>query len=372
MKLKTTNKLKVALIYRQKPVDYDIDLYYVFDDKDTIELILKTLKELVDDVIDIDANKSRDIYEDINKLKGKVDIVFNIANNGVNDQLGTLINIFLDYLSIPYIGSNAETLMDVSDKSKTKIILSYYGIKTASFQVFNSYTQKLKKSLKFPLIVKPIYGGSSFGITQESVVYNQRGLIKQIKKVIKKYKQPALIEEFLEGIEYTVGIIGNKDLFVFPIISFDLNKLEGKPKIRDYYVKLIDKECSETLDYKEENKKFYKKIFKIAVKAFIVLKCRDLARMEIRERNGELYFIEMNAKPGLDPYHSDFPLMAKYAGIEYEELMVLIIYEALKRYNLKPNNKIFEFVKNINKKIDSLKMRKLSNSIYYYLMKNLI
>ncbi|HOC52564.1 MAG TPA: hypothetical protein PKJ39_02415 [Caldisericia bacterium] len=371
MKIKKSNKLKIALIYRQKPVDYDIDKYYIFDDKDTIDCIIKTLKEIADEVIDIDANKSKDIYEDINKLKGKVDIVFNIANNGVNDQIGTLINIFVDYLSIPYIGSNAETLNDVSDKSKTKIILNYYGIEIAPFQVFSSYLQKLNRKLNFPLIVKPIYGGSSFGITQESVVYSYKDLVKQIKKVIKSYKQPALVEEYLEGIEYTIGVIGNKKLFVFPVISFDLNKLDGKPKVRDYHVKLIDKECSKILEYTKDTRKFYNKISNISVKAFIILKCNDLARMEIREKDGGLYFIEINAKPGLDPNHSDLPSMAKCAGIEYKELIAIIIYEALKRYNLEPNDKIYDIIENVNKKINFIKVGKLSNSKNYYLLKNL-
>lgn len=329
MRLKYKSNLKIGLFYRIKPENSNDEIYYIFDDKETIESIVSTIREIGYNVIELNLDKSKDIVEDIKNLKGKVDLVFNIANNGVFDQLGTLATFLLEYYKIPYVGSSFETLMCVSDKFKTKLLLKHYGLKTSPFQLFTSYNEKLNKKLKFPLIVKPVYGGSSYGVNQDSVVYDEKDLINKIKRVILKFKQPALVEEFLYGKEYGVGIIGNKCPNVLPIISFDLNKIPGKPKIRDNEVKKIDTNYAVFIT--KENKNEYKKISRLALNSYKILNCKDLARVEIRERDGEFYFIEINAKPGLDPNHSDLPIMAKYCGIEYKNLIDFIIKEALKR-----------------------------------------
>ena len=194
----------------------------------------------------------------------------------------------LDMLQIPYSGSDPLTLATCLDKARTKEILSYYNIPTASFLIVDELDQIKNLNLTFPLFVKPVWEGSSKGIFLSSFVTNKKELSEQVEKVLTEYSQPALIEEFLPGREFTVAILGNgNEAEVLPIVEIDYKDFpEGFIPIYSYEAKWI-------LDTKENPLDVFScpakltpdletKIGQVALQAYKTLRCRDWSRIDIR------------------------------------------------------------------------------------------
>jgi len=199
--------------------EYTIDTFAEWDTWETI-IALKEAIEVYHDVIMINADESA--FEKFKEVKP--DIVFNIAE-GINClSRESQIPAMLDMLQIPYTGSDALTLGICLDKSRTKEILSYHNIPTPKFFVASNYNNPIHHSFNFPLIVKPKSEGSSRGIFSSSLVRHNDELLTEIKRVIDEYDQPALIEEYLPGREFTVSVIGNDgETKVLPIIEIKPN-----------------------------------------------------------------------------------------------------------------------------------------------------
>jgi D-alanine-D-alanine ligase len=336
--------LRVGLTYNlKKPVDsgkgQPEDFYIEFDDEATVDAIAEALGKGGCEVTKIEANE--EAYSGL--LSSNLDIVFNIAEGIRGESRESQIPAILEMLGKPYTGSGPLTLAIALDKALTHQFLSVNGVASPNFQVFSTPSQKRQRKLRFPLVVKPLAEGSSKGIRSNSLVKDEQSLREQLSWVINTYKQPAIVEEFIPGREFTVGLIGNDDPVVLPIVEILLEKLpSGASPIYSYEAKWIWDVPEKPLDIfrcpADISDELAKEIRKTAVRTFKVLNCRDLCRMDMRlDEAGKPRILEVNPLPGLIPdpdAHSCLPEAARAAGFTYEQLICTVLWQALKRYNL--------------------------------------
>jgi D-alanine-D-alanine ligase len=272
------------------------------------------------------------------------DIVFNIAEGFFGESREAQIPAMLDMLQIPYSGSDPLTLATCLDKARTKEILSYHNIPNASFQIIGEVDQIKDLNLSFPLFVKPVWEGSSKGIFSSSFVSNKKELNEQVERVITEYSQPALIEEFLPGREFTVAILGNgNEAEVLPIVEIDYKDFpEGFIPIYSYEAKWILDTKENPLDVfscpAKLTPELETKIGQVALQAYKTLRCRDWSRIDVRLNADNIpNIIEINPLPGILPdpkENSCFPKAARTAGLSYDELLNKVLYIAARRNNL--------------------------------------
>jgi D-alanine-D-alanine ligase len=271
-------------------------------------------------------------------------IVFNFAEGLIGVNRESHMPAMLEMLQIPYSGSDALTLGICLDKSRAKEILTYHKIPNAKFLVANQMEDIVNANFDFPLIVKPISEGSSKGIFSSSFVKNTKELEDEVSRILTSYNQPALIEEFLSGREFTVAVLGNgEETEVLPIIEI---RYEDFPQD---VVPLYSYEAKWILDTKENNfdvfecpaklePKLEEKIKETVLRTYNVLRCKDWSRIDVRlDKNGVPNIIEINPLPGIMPdpnENSSFPKAARAAGMDYNQMIQRVLYSAAKRYNL--------------------------------------
>ncbi|MEM2320581.1 MAG: ATP-grasp domain-containing protein [Candidatus Bathyarchaeia archaeon] len=335
--------LRVGLTYNlRRRVESDSlpeDFYVEFDDEDTVNAISSALRRGGCKVIRIEADENA--YTRLRR--SRPDIVFNIAEGLRGESRESHIPAMLEMLGIPYTGSGPSTLAMCLDKALTHKVLSAYGVPSPKFQVFKRAEEKLSNELDFPLVVKPLLEGSSKGIRSNSLVKDEESLRRQVSWIIKTYHQPAIVEEFMPGREFTVGLIGNENPVVLPIVEICLDRLPGGASpIYSYEAKWIWDTPENTLEIfrcpAPIPKQLEEEIKEIAIKTFDVLGCRDLCRIDMRlDGEGAPRVLEVNPLPGLIPdpnAHSCLPEAARAAGFTYDELICTILWQALKRYGL--------------------------------------
>lgn len=269
-------------------------------------------------------------------LTHQVDLVFNIAEGTHGEYRESQVPAILESLGVPFTGSGSVTLAVALDKAKTKQILTAEGIPTPRWQLFPSAETALSPSLEFPLIVKPNHEGSSKGISRESVVGDEAALRRQVAFVIARYRQEALVEEFIQGAELTVGVIGGDAL---PVLEIDFTPCEASQesfyswRMKEYQGDAAQGlapalYCPARLDAATTAR-----VQEIALRAHRALGCRDLSRTDIRLRaDGTPFVLEINPLPGLSPLDSNFPAMASAAGLSHEILIQRITALAAARY----------------------------------------
>jgi D-alanine-D-alanine ligase len=220
----------------------------------------------------------------------------------------------------------------------TKRIFKGEGIPTPNFQVFKTLNEPLNPNLRFPLIVKPNREGSAKGINQNSIVNENEVLYERIEEIFKNYRQEALVEEFIEGKELTVGILEDSQIFVLPILEIDFSTCkEGVERFYSWRMKEYqgNKELGFTPTFfcpARIPKKIEEKIKALALRAHLALGCRGFSRIDLRLSEDDIpYFLEVNPLPGLDPNESNFPIMAKAAGIDYIDLIEIILKSGLEK-----------------------------------------
>jgi D-alanine-D-alanine ligase len=237
-------------------------------------------------------------------------------------------------IGIPYTGSDSATLALALDKALAKRILKQHGILTPEFQVMATGREKLVPTLasKFPLIVKPNAEGSSKGIAASGVVDDEPSLRAAVKELVERYRQPALVEEYIFGREFTVGLLGEKRPRVLPPMEIVFLDRDRKRPVYDFEVKQewekhVSYSCPAQLAPNE-----LRTIERAARETFVALDCRDVARVDIRmNAQGVVYVLEVNPLPGLTPDYSDLVMIAKAAGIDYRTLIGEILAGGLKR-----------------------------------------
>jgi len=272
------------------------------------------------------------------------DIVFNFAEGLIGVNRESHLPAMLEMLQIPFLGSDALTLGICLDKSRAKEILTYHKIPNAKFQVANQTEDIINANFDFPLIVKPISEGSSKGIFSSSFVKNTKELEDEVSRILISYNQPALIEEFLPGREFTVAVLGNGDeAEILPIIEI---RYEAFP---EDVVPLYSYEAKWILDTKENkfdvfecparlNSDLEEKIKYTVLRTYNVLRCKDWSRIDVRlDKNGVPNIIEINPLPGIMPdpnENSSLPKAARVAGMTFNQLIQRALYSAAKRYDL--------------------------------------
>jgi len=312
-----------------------------FDDPETTKLQIKYLRKLGFKVIPIEADQ--EAYLKLYRLKKKIDLVFNVSEGIHGEDREAQIPAMLEMLQIPYTGSPPLAQALILNKAKTKEVLLENKIPTLPFYLLGSKDLDEKRIFKYPLMVKPVSEGSSAGITNKSVVKNWEELTRQVNFIEKTFNEKALIEKYLEGREFSVAMLGNPPK-VLPILESDHSMLPKKYLPFDsmevkwfYEIETSGKhlKCPAEISLKLKNK-----IEKICLQLWNVLGIRDWCRVDIRcDKNENPYVLEVNSPPGCTPPEHDpasyFPLIAKAAGIKYEQLLFEIIKTAAKRYKIK-------------------------------------
>lgn len=339
--------------YAQGPVyegtDVDIDAlphaidmseYGVLDEVKSVERALAPLEHNTK-IIPV----ALDIYKLIDELReNKPDIIFNLCESVDGDptQESNIAGLF-ELMKIPYTGTRAFQLGVALNKPLVKSILNQNGIPTAKHFVTESSTNFRVNGHKFPMIVKPSREDASIGIHNESIVRNENELRKRIEYVLDEHKQPALIEEYIDGREINVSVVGNEELITFPISEIDFSELpEEYPKIISYNSKWMYKTAefhgtkavcpAQNLSDSE-----VKTIQDTAKKVYRLLGAADYARVDMRLKDGVAYVLELNPNPDIAsdvPEDTGFTRSAKAHGWEYSYLIQQIIGYALKRWNV--------------------------------------
>jgi D-alanine-D-alanine ligase len=266
-------------------------------------------------------------------MDSPVDLVFNIAEGAGGRNREAAVPALCELMGIPYTGSDAATLSIALDKALSKRVLRQHGILTPEFQEMETGRERLSPRLKFPLIVKPNQEGSSKGVSsQASVVDDEEGLRAVVRDCIERYRQPALVEDYIAGREFTVGLLGDKRPRVLPPMEILFRDKSNLRPVYDYQIKQewekhVYYECPAKLTPAE-----LKGIERVTRETFTALDCRDVARVDLRmDARGDIYVLEVNPLPGLTPNYSDLCLIATAANIDYRSLIGQILACGLKR-----------------------------------------
>ncbi|MCX5699540.1 MAG: ATP-grasp domain-containing protein [Candidatus Omnitrophica bacterium] len=332
--------MRVVLTYNLKKKDplKPADYFSECDSQETINSVVAALKTKGHRVeaIDVEYPALFSYFK-----KNQVDMVFNIAEGKHGRFRESEVPAVLDYLNIPYTGSDTFSLALALNKTLTKKILKADNIPTPNFQLFVKGFEVLNPDLRFPLIVKPNCEGSAKGINKTNVVHNGQDLAVKVKECIHIYRQEALVEEFIEGKELTVGILENGKTHVLPILEIDFSNCK---KSGEYFYSWKMKEfqgnrelglvpefyCPARLD-----KDIQEKVKDVALRTHRAVGCLDISRTDIRlDKFNVPYVLEINPLPGLDPKESNFPIMAYAAGMKYEDLIEAILISASERKRL--------------------------------------
>jgi len=270
------------------------------------------------------------------------DLVFNLATGlGQKKQQANVVAL-LEAAGVPFTGSPLESHVLALHKPLAKMVFRHWGIPTPAFQVFQDADQPLHPGLPFPLIVKPTSEGSSVGIGPEAVVGDENTLRAAVARVLNEYGQSALVEQFIPGREFTVGILGNDPPVVLPPeeIVFPPEEVEVAGEIYGYVMKerdRVERLCPAPLSPGQR-----KEIEEMALLSFHALGCRDYARVDIRmDRAGVPFVLEVNTMPGLQPGYSELPRLAQAAGLDYVSLIGRLVGEALDRFRRESGNALF-------------------------------
>ena len=295
--------------------------YGEFEGPDTIQAVTAALERLGANVELIDVGP--DIYYQLDKRKAHIDLVFNNTEGLEEKELReAIVPFFCEHLHIPYTGSSPKTFINKMDKATAKRIVAYDGVPTARFQLMVPGDQL--GDLSFPLMVKPYSEGTSIGISQKSKVHDVSELEHAVNSVYTQFNEAALVEEFLPGKEYTIGLIGQ---YVLPVLEIDFTKIPGQPHVRDPHVKDIENPYITHLAWTDKAREYAK----IAIEAHESLEVRDYNRMDFRERDDQLYFLEANVIPGLHPTEADLTTMCRHAGVAHNDMIALIVQAAVQR-----------------------------------------
>lgn len=325
----------VGLTYDLK-TDYEFkagdppDANAEFDHPSTIDVIAEAIKSQGFKVKKI--GNVANLLEQINDLE--VDLVFNISEGVCGRNRESQVPIILEMSGVPFVGADALTLSLTLDKIMAKKIFIAENIPTPKFlEIKNSDSLADTDHLKFPLIVKPRFEGSSKGLNENSRVENIEDLKKQALFIVNTYKQPALIEEFISGQEFTVALVGNDPAEALPAVQI---KIDGRLKLNDKFYTFA-RITSDRLEYicpARIDQALNKKILELALKTYNAVECKDFGRVDFRvDNDGKPYVLEINPLPSLST-EDVFPIVAKETGSTYEKIIGRIINCALKRYGL--------------------------------------
>jgi D-alanine-D-alanine ligase len=317
------------------------DLYAEWDTPETVDAVRSAIAERYDVLmVEADERAYATLHDE------RPDFAFNMAEglHGVSRE--AQIPAILELLRIPYLGSDPLTLGICLDKARAKQILSYYNIPTAPFTLVRALDELPGLSVGFPAMVKPLHEGSSKGIYDSCVVRNSAELAREAGIVLETYRQPALVEEFLPGREFTVGMLGNgTDTQVLPIVEIRFDALPaGVNRIYSYEAKWLWDRSDDPLEIftcpADVTPDLRRRIEQVCRRTYDVLGCRDWSRIDVRlDADGEPNIIEVNPLPGILPRPEDnscLPKAARAAGLDYNALINRVLDVAMLRNGFQP------------------------------------
>ncbi len=286
----------------------------------------------------------------------KPDICFNICEGHFGDAREAQVPSLLEMMRIPYTGSKVLTLALALDKPMTKRVIAFHDLPTPEFQTFERIDEELSPEMVFPLFVKPSREGTGMGVSRNSIVRSEAEMRDQISVIIEKYKEPALVERYIEGREVTVGFVGNlvgpvaqrlpddenarrieAGLHFLPPMEVDLSPFTDSDTV---YSNRLKVDLADELNYLcpapiTEEQKYDLNWYAAAV--FRVIGALDVSRVDFRldvHNDYKPYILEINPLPGLSPIISDLVIEAAGEGIGHTELVNMILETALKRYSM--------------------------------------
>lgn len=261
------------------------------------------------------------------------DIVFNIAEGVKGRNRESQVPLLLELFDIPYTGSDALTMGICQDKTVAKTIVRQHGLATPDFREVTSIDDLANFDLPFPVFVKPGREGTSKGISGESVVRDIETLRQRTRLLLDAYRQPALVERFISGQEFTVAVVGNEPARVLPPVQV---MIKGATDLGDevYTHERVENDDIRYLCPARASKELDERLRSLALGAYKALGCRDLGRIDIRvDAEGTPYFLECNPLPNLGLIDV-FPLVAKVTGVTYNEMILKILAAAGARYGI--------------------------------------
>ena len=279
----------------------------------------------------------------VTSLRGvKADLIFNLAESfagksALESNVAALLNL-LDYR---YTGSSPAGLLLAGDKILAKKVLRFHGIRSPEFMTMYRGAVDWVDAIHFPVIVKPPQEDASIGITTGSVVHDLKELFNRIDALQTEYQQPVLVEEYIEGREFYVGVLGNAHAEALPVIELDYSGFpEGRPHIASWEAKWGDESTGRGEEFAGTKSIFpsgldaelERRMHEVAVEAFHALRLRDYARIDLRvSPDGQIHVIEVNPNCYLER-ESEFARAARQHGIEYDALVARIVDLAAARY----------------------------------------
>ncbi|MBU0674363.1 MAG: P1 family peptidase [Proteobacteria bacterium] len=271
-------------------------------------------------------------------IESEPDLVFNLAEGTIGSSREAFYPGLYEQMGIPFTGGNASLLHLNLDKHLAKTVLSSHGISVPQGVLVTEKERQLPDNLQYPLMIKPNSEGSSKGITQDSVVETKEQALDRINRLLGHYPAGLVVEEYIGGRELSVPFLESFPGKLLDIVehTFDLNKIGGKYNIYDYEMKqggdaaqAVHIVCPATINAEEE-----KAVMEMARQVFEIMSCPDVGRVDIRlHTNGRPYFIELNPLPSLHPIAS-LMTAAKSRGLEFRDVLRLIIRSAARRYGL--------------------------------------
>jgi D-alanine-D-alanine ligase len=301
-----------------------------FDRADTIESIEAALINLgyrVDRIGHVKQLAARLVSGD------RWDLVFNICEGMHGIGREAQVPALLDAYQIPYVFSDTLVCALTLHKGMTKDVVRAAGVATPDYVIVSDAAGIKNVNLPYPLFAKPIAEGTGKGINANSKITTPAELQQVCKKLLKEYRQPVLVERFLPGREFTVGILGSGRKAV-ALATMEIELLpEADSEVYSYHNK---ENCEELVKYKLlPSGKLRREVETLAVRAWRALGCRDAGRIDVRmDDRGQVSFIEVNPLAGIHPKHSDLPIMAAMVGVEYTALIGRIMVSASARCNM--------------------------------------
>ena len=285
-------------------------------------------------------------------LSLRPNICFNIAEGMGGDGREAHVPALCEMLGIPYTASRVVANALSLDKTRTKHIWRDVGLPTAAFQEFSSSQAPIDPRLAFPLFVKPAREGTGMGVDAAAIVHDEADLRRRVEWITSAYRQPALVETFLTGREFTVGFIGNpggasrrrrpwlydgSGYHVFPVMEIDSN-IASTPGIYGHDAKSYDIGVTGAPDYvcpAHIPERLRGRLVDLALRGAEAIDACDVSRVDLRlGADGRPYLMEINTLPGLNPLISDLCIMAAAEGMVYDDLITEILYLSAERFGL--------------------------------------
>jgi D-alanine-D-alanine ligase len=322
--------MKVGLTYdlRSWYLDrgYSMEDTAEFDKQETVDAIDGALKKM-----GFETESIGNCFQLIGALSAgkKWDLVFNIAEGLYGDGRESVVPAILDQYRIPYVFSGPVILGVSLNKYLTRLIVAAAGVPVSPGMLISTPEDIKNCNLEYPLFIKPVSEGTGKGITEKNLLKSPSELKEVAEYLLSRFSQPALVEEYLPGREFTVGVIGSGD------DSIAIGGMEIECKNNYPYSVEYKENYEEFCKYIPMAKEFTEECRTVALKVWKALGGVDAGRVDVKaDRNGRICFMEVNPLAGLHPIHSDLPILSRMISIDYQMLIEMIMKSTLKRHHL--------------------------------------